>query len=59
MNNKEIAWDHRKRDRLRVSYTAARAAHAESFMFDGHFMLVAYAQYLLEYLDQQLRKTPK
>jgi hypothetical protein len=38
---------------LQVAYDKARDAGTESFMFEGHELLVGYAKYLLEYLRTQ------
>ena len=38
---------------LRIAYLAALKRGDESFPFEGQELLVAYAKYLLEYLDSQ------
>lgn len=52
-------FDRARRDRLRKAYDAAVAAKQEQFNFEGNDLLVAYAKYLLEYLDSRLGLEPK
>lgn len=52
----EIKFDRKKRDELRKLYDEAVKAHKDKFTFEGHEILVAYAKYLLEYLDSVLGK---
>lgn len=49
-----VDFDIPKRERLRTAYEQAIAAKQDQFQFEGNEYLVAYARYLLEYLDQQL-----
>ena len=51
-----VTFTREKRDALRRAYDAATHANVEQFMFEGHVLLVAYAKYLLEYLDRKLGK---
>jgi hypothetical protein len=46
-----ITFDRRKVEQLRKAYTQAWAAGETQFVFEGHSLLVAYARYMLEYLD--------
>ena len=41
--------------RLRKAYQRALAADAQTFTFDGRVSLVAYAKYMLQFLDERLR----
>lgn len=36
--------------KFRAAYNSAKKANEESFVFEGHEFLVAYAKYLLQYL---------
>lgn len=53
MNTNMISFDAKKREQLRKAYNAARDAGQEQFKFEGRDVLVAYAKYMLEYLDMQ------
>lgn len=46
-----IHWDKLKLERFRLAYATAHKANADHFTFEGSPFLVAYARYLLEYLD--------
>lgn len=54
----ELTFDRAKRDKLRAAYEAAVAAGQESFEFEGHELLVTFAKYLLEHLDNVLGDGP-
>lgn len=54
--NNEMRFDREKRDALRKAYEKAIAEGKESFIFEGHEMLVAFVKYVLEYLDSNLGK---
>lgn len=43
--------------KLRKAYGAAVASGAEQFEFEGHPLLVAYAKYLIEYLEGRFNGT--
>jgi len=43
---------------LRTAYARAMSAGQESFIFHGHEVLVAYARYLIEYLDNRFADDP-
>jgi hypothetical protein len=43
-------------DELRGDYEDAVRSGAEEFTFHGHRLLTGYAKYLLEYLDNELRR---
>ena len=57
---KHVTFDIPKRERLREAYKKAVKKHGErsrdSFEFEGGEYVIAYAGYLLEYLDMQLGK---
>lgn len=46
-----INFNRDKYERLKEQYAAAKAAGLEQFEFEGHALLVAYAKYLIQYLD--------
>lgn len=54
MNTVQFTQD--KRDALRRAYDTAVKAKHETFTFEGSELLVAYAKYLLEYLDGEFRR---
>jgi len=43
-----------KLKQLKRVYAIAVARNKETFMFEGHELLVAYAKYLIEYLEGRL-----
>lgn len=45
-------------ERLKVAYKQAAERHTanDSFTFDGHTFVIAYAKYLIEYLEARLPK---
>jgi hypothetical protein len=51
-----ITFDRRKVEQFRKAYNRARAAGETQFVFEGHSLLVAYARYMLEYLDLRVVK---
>jgi hypothetical protein len=51
VNRPMIDFTREKRDALRREYDKAVAAKQENFKFEGNEYVVAYAKYLLEYLD--------
>ena len=51
---KSINWTRPMLDRFRRAYLKATADHAETFMFEDSEFLVAYARYLIQYLETQL-----
>ena len=51
---KTIKFDIVKRNQLRRAYKAAVLAEKDSFEFEGTELLVSYAKYLLEHLDNTL-----
>ena len=50
----QIIWTAPMRDRFRKAYNAAVEAREESFVFEDNTFVVAYAKYVLEYLDERL-----
>lgn len=42
--------------KLKKLYNKAVEQETESFMFNGHEILTAYAKYLLEYLEEAIKK---
>lgn len=42
-------------ERFKVVITKANEAKAETIVFDGHEFVVAYALYLIEYLETKLK----
>lgn len=42
--------------RFKEAYKKALDNNDEAFTFDGHEFVVAYAKYLIEYLDERLEK---
>lgn len=48
-----------KLTKLRKQYLEAIQNGQESFLFEGHEMLVCYAKYLIEYLDMQFNPPEK
>ena len=46
-----ITFDRPRLERLKVAYREAIKAHKDSFWFDEREYLIAYAQYLIEYLE--------
>jgi len=49
-----ISFDKEKLKMLKKDYQSAVDNNAESFVFDGHELLVSYAKYMIEYLEGQL-----
>jgi len=48
---KHIFFTRKSFERFRAEYQLARDAQQDSFMFEGHEVLVAYAKYMIEYLE--------
>lgn len=46
-----VAFTPEKLKSLKVAYQAAQAAGADSFMFEGVEILVSYARYVIEHLE--------
>lgn len=46
-----VSFDRAKKRRLRAAFNKAEADGREEFTFEGNPYLVAYARYLLEWLD--------
>jgi hypothetical protein len=42
-------------EELRLQYDAARVAGKESFVFQGHEILVTYAKYMIEMLEGRFK----
>jgi hypothetical protein len=55
--SEQVSFDRATRDRLRLAYDRAVAEGLEQFRFEGRDWVVAYAKYVLEYLDGQLGPT--
>ena len=51
-----IAWDRPKLTRLKHAIAKAKRNRLEVFTFEDHEYLVAYAKYLIDYLDRVLPK---
>ena len=45
--------------RLKRAYNKACEAKLDSFVFEGHELLVAYAKYLIEYLEDRFNPQRK
>ena len=56
MANQTMTFDLARLERFRQARNEARAADQDSFEFDGHPFLVRYADYLIEYLDDNIRR---
>jgi len=50
----DVVWDRTKLERFKVVITKANEVHADSIWFDGNQYIVAYALYLIEYLEKEL-----
>lgn len=48
-----------KLDELKQAYTKAKQKGAEQFEFEGHPLLVAYAKYLIQYLEGAFKPDTK
>jgi len=51
MSTERFTFTPRLLRQLKDDYARAREAGVQSFVFRGHEVLVAYAKYLIEYLD--------
>ncbi len=51
-----IIFDIRQLTQLKKAYNKAVVAGAEEFIFEGNVVVVAYAKYLIEYLETKLNK---
>lgn len=49
-----VTFTAQKREELRRAYTQALADKSDTFLFQGHELLVSYAKYLLEFLDKSI-----
>ena len=56
MANPTMTFDLARLERFRQARNEARAADQDSFEFAGHPFLVRYADYLIEYLDDNIRR---
>ena len=56
MANPTMTFDPARLERFRQARNEAQAADQDSFEFDGHPFLVRYADYLIEYLDDNIRR---
>ena len=56
MTNQTMTFDLARLERFRQALIEAHAAEQDSFEFDGHPFLVKYADYLIEYLDDNIRR---
>ena len=56
MANPTMTFDLARLERFRQARNEAQAADQDSFEFDGHPFLVRYADYLIEYLDDNIRR---
>jgi len=56
MTNQTMTFDLARLERFRQARNEAQAADQDSFEFDGHPFLVRYADYLIEYLDDNIRR---
>ena len=56
MANPTMTFDLARLERFRQARNEAQAAAQDSFEFDGHPFLVRYADYLIEYLDDNIRR---
>ena len=56
MANPTMTFDLARLERFRQARNEARAADQDRFEFDGHPFLVKYADYLIEYLDDNIRR---
>ena len=56
MANQTMTFDLARLERFRQARNEAQAANQDSFEFDGHPFLVRYADYLIEYLDDNIRR---
>lgn len=54
MNPPTIQFDRRTLERLKKARDQAVRDGYESFVFDGHELLVAYAKHLIAYLEENL-----
>ena len=51
---RSINWTRPMMDRFRRAYLKATADRVETFVFEDNEFLVAYARYLIQYLETQL-----
>lgn len=49
-----ISFDKEKLKMLKKDYQSAVDNNVESFVFDGHELLVSYAKHMIEYLEGKL-----
>ena len=54
MSEKMIAWDRPMLERLKKALDVAVVTGKDTFMFEGNEFVVAYAKYLIEYLETKL-----
>lgn len=55
MADKVISWTAPMLARFKIAYNAAVNQKVDSFMFDGNEFVVAYAKYLIEFLDDKFK----
>jgi len=53
-----IEFDAARYARLKVAYAEAVKAEQETFFFEGHTFLTAYAKYVIEYLKPKFENRP-
>ena len=51
-----ITWTPEKLARLRAAFATATAEGRETFRIDGNVLVVGYAKYLIQHLDNQFAK---
>lgn len=54
MSQTTINFTRQKKEALRHAYNAAVKSGSETFMFEGHEIVVGYAKYLLMFLDKNV-----
>ena len=50
-----IVFTKEKLSRLRKAYREAKQEGEDTFVFEGHVLLVSYAEHMIRYLQTQLR----
>lgn len=56
MSGEYLAWTPTMLKRFKSAVKKAEAESAETFVFEEHEFLVAYARYLIEYLEGEFSK---
>lgn len=59
MKPKTITFTRAKLDELKNAYAMAKRRGADQFELDGHPLIMAYAKYLIEYLEQNFNNHKK